>query len=174
MCLPDLADLMNTWVWVLWEYYFVFSFLPWDHCCASFEEAFAHIVSKCASLGMIMEIFQTPLSVWYRADICHLTSLLHRLAQHVLSDQITLFFDIRLIQSWHILSHLNSHFDSAFQKCSHENLSSHPINAMHVHISLVAIQNMFACHIKNEDLKLWHPTMYNGNPSIKLSNWCFM
>ena len=39
--------------------------------------------------------------------------------------------------------------------------------------NLVAIQNMFARHVKNEDLDLWQPTTYNEHPSIELSNRYF-
>jgi len=39
--------------------------------------------------------------------------------------------------------------------------------------NLVAIQNMFARHIKNEDLDLWQPTTYSGHPSIELNNRYF-
>ena len=39
--------------------------------------------------------------------------------------------------------------------------------------NLVAIQNMFARHVKNEDLDLWQPTTYNKYPSIELTNRYF-
>jgi hypothetical protein len=47
---------------------------------------------------------------------------------------------IREIQSWHIPSHLISHFNFAFLKCDHQNLSFHWVNVTHLHI-------LCLCHV---------------------------